>query len=417
MDNLRTSSNLNNNDILYNRIKIDNKINKLNRQIESGQKIQELRDNPIAAAHSTRYKSNIARLSRFQKNIEYGVSNYNITESYLQESIDILSRLREITLEGANSILNDDQRQSLAKEVDELLKQVIDLSNGKNALGEYIFSGSKIQNKPFQAIQGRSSGSSDMSVISEVKYLGDIYRKKTEIDEGKFIELSFAGNKVFWAEPQVIVSDKYALNYFVKEPSIIEIDDKRLSFFKGDNMYTVMSKINNSEVNIKAELDETSNSLILKSTLPSQIWIKDIKGTIMQDLGIIKDDISPAGFNISNNSLLSGSSVFDFIIKLRDSLFENDTNALGSSVLNGIDKSMNNMVMFLGDLGAINERMQFTFKRLSKEELDVTKQDSIISSTDIIDATVKLNQYQALKQATLGIAGKVLQPTLMDFIK
>ena len=64
----RISSQMNNNNTQNNLRIQERRLNKINNQIGSQQKIQSLRDDPVAAGHLVKYQSYLNRVNNFEKN-------------------------------------------------------------------------------------------------------------------------------------------------------------------------------------------------------------------------------------------------------------------------------------------------------------------------------------------------------------
>ena len=71
------------------------KMNELQNKMGTQQRIKNLRDNPIAAAHSVRYSSHITRLEQFSDNVGTVMDTGRIAEGYMQEAASILQRVRK----------------------------------------------------------------------------------------------------------------------------------------------------------------------------------------------------------------------------------------------------------------------------------------------------------------------------------
>ena len=65
----------------------------------------------------------------------------NLEESALATSDNILFRAKELTMQAMNDTYNSSDRLTIKFEVDQLIEQMADVANSKNANGEFIFSG------------------------------------------------------------------------------------------------------------------------------------------------------------------------------------------------------------------------------------------------------------------------------------
>ena len=114
---------------------VDKDISKL----ASGEKIVRAGDDASGLAVSEKMRSQIRGLKQAAKNIENGISFIQTTEGYLQETQDILHRIRELGIQASNGIYTDEDRLQIQVEVSQLVDEVNRISshaqfNGYNML-------------------------------------------------------------------------------------------------------------------------------------------------------------------------------------------------------------------------------------------------------------------------------------------
>lgn len=413
----RISTNLPNDNMQYHTRRREHMMNQVQNQMASQSRIQNLRDAPLAAAHSTRYQSYLQRLNRFSDNIRYAQDNYRVAEGYMKQGVDMLQRIREIAIQGATGTFTRDDMRHMANEVDELLREFVEIANGRNADGTMLFSGKKSKTMPFRVIEGNVDGAAG-AVITSVDYVGDIGERRTEIAENSYIELNFPGNQVFWAENQQIYSTVDSNGYTVPQDGVLYIDGVEIEVTSGDNVHTIISKINDSGAAVRARLDPVQNSLVLETTSPHQIWAQDGQGSsVLQDLGIVVSaDGSPPG-NIAPTATVFGGSLFDSIIALRDSLYAGDNFDVGGGAVQGIDSALDNLLSNLGRLGAKDARLEHAYLRTEFEIPQVGKLNSNETDIDMAEAITNLRMLEYTHRAALATAARVIQPTLLDFLR
>jgi flagellar hook-associated protein 3 FlgL len=117
------------------------KLSNTQMQLSSGLKILSPSDAPAAAVKILDLQESIDKTKQYQDNIEVTRSRLEIEESSLATAEDILIRAKELTVQALNSTLTADDRLSIKYEIDQMLEQMVGVSNTKNANGEYIFSG------------------------------------------------------------------------------------------------------------------------------------------------------------------------------------------------------------------------------------------------------------------------------------
>ena len=114
-------------------------------KLSSGLRINRAGDDASGLAVSEKMRSQIRGLNQAERNIQNGVSFIQATEGYLQETQDILHRLRQLSVQSANGIYTDEDRMQIQVEVSQLVDEVNRIAshaqfNGMNLLtGAFAF--------------------------------------------------------------------------------------------------------------------------------------------------------------------------------------------------------------------------------------------------------------------------------------
>jgi flagellin len=108
-------------------------------KLSSGMRINRAGDDASGLAVSEKMRSQIRGLRRAEKNALDGISFIQTTEGYLQESQDMIHRLRELAVQASNGIYSDEDRMQIQVEVSALIDEVNRIAshaqfNGMNLL-------------------------------------------------------------------------------------------------------------------------------------------------------------------------------------------------------------------------------------------------------------------------------------------
>ncbi|MCL2801377.1 MAG: flagellin [Treponema sp.] len=108
-------------------------------KLSSGLRINRAGDDASGLAVSEKMRSQIRGLNQASTNAQNGISFIQVTEGYLQESQDILQRLRELSVQASNGIYSDEDRLYIQVEVSSLVAEVDRIAshaqfNGMNLL-------------------------------------------------------------------------------------------------------------------------------------------------------------------------------------------------------------------------------------------------------------------------------------------
>ncbi len=112
-------------------------------RLSSGLRINSARDDAAGLAISTRLQSQIRGLNQSVRNTNDGISLSQTVESALEETTNILQRIRQLAVQAANDSNSDSDRASLNGEVEQLIEEM-------NRIGDTTtFNGQKVLNGDF----------------------------------------------------------------------------------------------------------------------------------------------------------------------------------------------------------------------------------------------------------------------------
>jgi flagellin len=93
-------------------------------KLSSGMRINKGGDDASGLAVSEKLRSQIRGLNQAERNIQNGVSFIQTAEGYLQETQDILHRLRELSVQAANGVYTQEDRMQIQVEVSQLVDEI-----------------------------------------------------------------------------------------------------------------------------------------------------------------------------------------------------------------------------------------------------------------------------------------------------
>jgi flagellin len=111
-------------------------------KLSSGEKINRAADDASGLAVSEKLSAQIRGLNQAQSNIQNGVNFIQTTEGYLQESTDIVGRLRQLSVQSANGIYTDEDRGYMQVVVSQLVAEVNRIASQAQFNGMNLLTGS-----------------------------------------------------------------------------------------------------------------------------------------------------------------------------------------------------------------------------------------------------------------------------------
>ena len=109
--------------------------------LASGKRINSAKDDASGLAVSTKMKSMIRGLNQASRNIADGSSMLNVASGYLQETTDILQRIRELAVQSSNGIFSEEQRSMIQIEVSQLMSEIDRIASSATFNGLQLFTG------------------------------------------------------------------------------------------------------------------------------------------------------------------------------------------------------------------------------------------------------------------------------------
>jgi len=135
-------------------------------------------------------------------------------------------------------------------------------------------------------------------------------------------------------------------------------------------------------------------------------------------LNIEIDEGITTSYNVSGEELTESDSgnLFDILINLRDNIYKGNIQGMEEG-LGKIDISTNKMLRYRSEVGAKMNRMENISQRLEDKEISVTELLSKTEDTDVTKTLVDFNVQESVQRMALAVGARVIQPTLIDFIR
>ncbi|MGG0390804.1 flagellar hook-associated protein FlgL [Priestia megaterium] len=124
-----------------------NKLETLQNQLSTGKKITRPSDDPVVATKGMAYRSNLSEVNQYKRNLTEAQSWFDSSESGLEQVNSILQRTKELVVQGLNGTNESDDRQAIAREIEQLKLDYMQVGNTQVA-GNYIFNGVNVEAAP-----------------------------------------------------------------------------------------------------------------------------------------------------------------------------------------------------------------------------------------------------------------------------
>lgn len=150
---MRVTQSMLSNNMLRNLSNSYGKMGDLQRQVETGKKVNRPSDDPVVVMKGINYRTALGKVEQYERNIGE-VSNWlDTSDSTLDKVNAALQRTNDLLIQASSDTTTDEDRDKIKAELKQLRQHVQDLSSTK--IGEkYIFSGTKTTTAPFNKQTG-----------------------------------------------------------------------------------------------------------------------------------------------------------------------------------------------------------------------------------------------------------------------
>jgi flagellar hook-associated protein 3 FlgL len=118
-------------------------------QLATGRRLLAPSDDPAAAVQALGLRDGLAALDQYSRNAEGAIARLSQQETVLADMGLLLQRARELTVQAANGVQNDESRAAIASELEQITESLLAAANTRDANGEYLFAGHRSDRLPF----------------------------------------------------------------------------------------------------------------------------------------------------------------------------------------------------------------------------------------------------------------------------
>ena len=235
-------------------------------KLSSGERINRAGDDASGLAVSEKMRSQIRGLNQASKNIQNGVSFIQTTEGYLQETTDILQRVRELAVQSANGIYSDEDRMQIQVEVSQLVAEVDRIA-------------SQAQFNGMNMLTGRFAQEGDSVMQFQI---GANVDQNTRVFIGTMTATSLGLKGAQGGDEQISISspDEANLTLATIDEALKNVTKQRADLGAYQNRFEMAAK----GINIAAENTQASESRIRDTDMASEM-VKFTKNQILTQAG------------------------------------------------------------------------------------------------------------------------------------
>ncbi len=348
----------------------------LQNQASSQKRVNKPSDDPLATARVLATRTEINTNSQFLKNVNGAKAFLEYSEQSLGELAESLMRAKELAIGQANDASgNEKSRQVVAAEVEQIISQTVQIGNRK--LGDrFLFGGFRTTKAPFDQ-HGR--------------YRGDNGEMKITINKEAAVSMNIPGSVVFLG---------------VNERNV----DSAPVESRARAKETAVDPLTQPNPN-----SENLNEDVQRSQGPQVRGPASVLSGASAELMSGESD-SPIAPNVSSSWQTSGVNVFRVLQDFNTSLRANDKAGIQES-LDRLDEALAHVVLIRSTLGSRVMTLNSATEGLQRSQVDAKTMASNLEDSDTFELVSDLNKTESTLKASLATSGKLIQPSLLDFLR
>jgi len=348
----------------------------LQNQAATMKRVTKPSDDPLAATRVLQTRTEIGAGKQFLKSIAQAKNFLEFSDSSLGELADLLMRAKELAInQSSDASASEETRRVAGTEVSQLFSQAVQIGNRKQG-DRFLFGGFKTTKPPF---------------TNEGEYRGDSGEMKITINKEAKVAMNMPGDRIFLGQSIKVPH--------VAGPPESDREDFDLRSTEEDQGRLGRGPASLTERTLAHEIVHTATDVIKESLKKNDV-----------------DAPPPADPNIAEPWKQKGANVFKVLRNLEISLKANDKGGVQDS-LDRLDEALSQVVIARSELGSRSATLSSTTDSLQKGQIDAKTLASNLEDADTFQLVSDINQTESTLKASLATSGKLIQPSLLDFLK
>lgn len=374
-------------------------------KLSSGLRINRAGDDAAGLAISEKMRGQIRGLEQSSRNASDGISLIQTAEGALNETTNILQRMRELAVQSANDTNTSDDREQLQKEMTQLGEEIDRIANNTEFNTKKLLNGN----------MGGATVAKEGTVVNK----GSL--NKTTTDQNKLIDLKDAnGNSLGIAKDDVITATwsvngtQTSVNLKVTDSNKVE---DLLTKIKGDGTVSE-AEIANGEITIKAQNTGATGqinglSIEVKSAsgnrkeAASNVLSSFATGT--QASGTRSDGSANLQIGANGGQQLNLSIEDMRATALGVKNLQVGTQSQANTAINVIDEATKRVSSERANLGAAQNRLEYTISNLDNTAENLTSAESTLRDVDMAKEMMEYSKNNILSQAAQSMISQANQ--------
>ncbi len=414
---------------------------KLQTQLTTGKEFKKPSDDPFKVARSMQLYSDIGANKQYNENVKDIINWLDTTDTAMGQANNVFQRVHELMISAGNGGYSDDERRAVKDEINERISEFSQILN-TSFDGKFIFGGTRGTVKPTDVsggIQYKNAPVIKMTDITQWKGT----KVTVNVDGGNSVDVNIPNDDKIKSIHDVA----NMINEEIKKVAGVDLEVKSdynentLTFISSNSNKititadkTITNLSPSLEVN-KADKIDSGNTKI-KYYSNENVEVTDAEKKMIGDkLNIEISTGVTIGYNVTASEILEFKNgdgetrnAIDILNSLVNHLDGKTADGAEDSSIDSLEELLNgdlkdvkdileNLTKLRSKVGAMENRMDSAKVRNEEENFNIKE---ILSKTEDIDIAEKTMQYatmQTVYLASLQTSAKVIQPSLLDYLR
>lgn len=349
-------------------------------KLSSGLKINKAADNATGLAISEKMRSQIRGLDQASQNTQDGISVVQTAEGAIEEVGNIVQRMRELAVQGANETNTGSDRAKISEELTQLHEEIDRIAESTQFNGKDLLNGKNtVRTEVVNSIEKDTAGANNK--------IGNI-----EVQDGfDFDDLTTGDLKVKVNNGQIQFGTGTSGKYGIAATNL-EANGAKIK--AGGTITITDSNGKSIKFTVDQEIDATADTSIGKiKTTNMEISGKEISlqvGANTSDSQTLKVKIE----NVSTDSLGLDKDTITKVGKEG----KKGTDA-ANTMIKSLDKALERVNTSRANLGAMQNRLETAASNLTTSNENLTAAESRIRDVDVAEEMMNLSKLNLINQA------------------
>ena len=354
-------------------------------KLSSGLRINRAGDDAAGLAISEKMRGQIRGLTQASRNSADGISMIQTAEGALNETTNILQRMRELAVQASNDTNTTSDREEIQKEINALTEEVDRIANNTEFNTQKLLNGSKsgeagdLVREEVTGVEGEFTITLDAEVGKDDKLVID--GKVIKFDQASVASQTTVKNKI-----EKVLGEKYDID--------VDADKK---------VITLTQKVGADKEEINVTLNGT------KAGFTTNIQA----GVTQRDEELSEGKVSvQVGANSSQSMSIEIGDMRAQALKITNAkgkgLSVEDAESANEAIT-AFDAALNAVSSQRANLGAVQNRLEYTISNLDNTAENLTSAESTLRDVDMAKEMMEYSKNNILNQAAQAMISQANQ--------